>query len=701
MKSIHSKALHNGRQGERGVALVITLLLLVLMIALTLAMVIATSSDTLINHYYRNFRSSFYAADSGLNIARQTMANQLLTALAGSSVSLSATPPSLPLAVGTENTVQTAISNAYGGGYTSINSGQASSSWPGKFEITSVCLQSACGVASVPTCQVEMSTGSNPSNAAVLSGPCSTIVLPTFSAGAPPTCAQGAANCGSITAINYLYPYTMTAVGQSMANEQVTLQDSGYLSVNVTVGSAGQQLSFAAFGTFLDHYPGYPNCGDPFAGGTLTGKIYTNDGWTWGLGQNYTFAGQVGSVSPNFFWNYGNTGSCDSNANLSDKQGGNSITPTWDVQPPQLGITKVPLPPNDYNQKEAVVDGKGNSWSTTNSSGVTTSISTSQQDTDMSQSLLTVNGTYTPYPSTGTTTPGVYLAYTSTTKNGVTTNTMTGGGIYVEGEANSVVLSTANPTINGTVHSQQLYTITQGNTTTTVTVDLTSNTTTTSQAVTTTSGPWWNQTSTTTTTNTTISGVPENLGGASPSPATMLYVDGNIDSLSGPSSGPAIQNASAVTITSADNITITGNITYTTEPVTLNSSDTLVPSGNTGQVLGIFTANPNGVIGFSVPNSGQNLEVDASMAAISSGGSGSVYNVGNAIGTVTWVGGRIANTTNNCNCNQRNIYFDQRFAQGFAPPWFPATTITATGPSSGTVSTVTIQRTQWVDQTAW
>ena len=39
---------------------------------------------------------------------------------------------------------------------------------------------------------------------------------------------------------------------------------------------------------------------------------------------------------------------------------------------------------------------------------------------------------------------------------------MTGGGIYVEGNANSVVLSTANPTISGTVHNQQVFTITQG-----------------------------------------------------------------------------------------------------------------------------------------------------------------------------------------------------------------------------------------------
>ncbi len=54
-----------------------TLLLLSLMVAMTLAMVISVTSDSLITRYYRNFRASFYAADSGLNVARQYMLDQL------------------------------------------------------------------------------------------------------------------------------------------------------------------------------------------------------------------------------------------------------------------------------------------------------------------------------------------------------------------------------------------------------------------------------------------------------------------------------------------------------------------------------------------------------------------------------------------------------------------------------------------------
>ncbi len=59
------------RQNERGVALITTLLLLMLLTGLTLAMAWSSRSDMLINGYYRNFRGSFYAADSGINIMRQ------------------------------------------------------------------------------------------------------------------------------------------------------------------------------------------------------------------------------------------------------------------------------------------------------------------------------------------------------------------------------------------------------------------------------------------------------------------------------------------------------------------------------------------------------------------------------------------------------------------------------------------------------
>jgi hypothetical protein len=201
---------------------------------------------------------------------------------------------------------------------------------------------------------------------------------------------------------------------------------------------------------------------------------------------------------------------------------------------------------------------------------------------------------------------------------------------------------------------------------------------------------------------TVIAGVPANHVGATAAPATMLYVDGNITALSGPSSGAAIQDGYGATVAAASNITITGNILYKTEPVTMTQNqipntpaDTLIPGNNNGQVLGIFTANGN--VNLDVPSSGQNLEIDASIATIAKNGSGGIVNTGNAINTLNIVGGRIQNTIQNINSTSRNVFFDRRFTQGnFAPPWFPSTTVTGAASDSVTSVVPSVQRTQWV-----
>jgi Tfp pilus assembly protein PilX len=66
---------------SRGVALITALLMLSLFTVLTLSMVIATTSDTLIDGYYRNSRASFYAADSGLNAARRLLMTEVTSAI--------------------------------------------------------------------------------------------------------------------------------------------------------------------------------------------------------------------------------------------------------------------------------------------------------------------------------------------------------------------------------------------------------------------------------------------------------------------------------------------------------------------------------------------------------------------------------------------------------------------------------------------
>ena len=70
------RAFRRGRR-DQGIALLLSLMLLTLMSVMSVIMVMTVSPDMLINGYYGNFRGSFYAADSGLNMARQQLVNQV------------------------------------------------------------------------------------------------------------------------------------------------------------------------------------------------------------------------------------------------------------------------------------------------------------------------------------------------------------------------------------------------------------------------------------------------------------------------------------------------------------------------------------------------------------------------------------------------------------------------------------------------
>src|SRR3984893_1233104 len=604
---------------QQGAALVTTLLMLLLLTAMSLTMVLSVSSDMLINGYYRNYRSSFYAADSGLNITRQAMVSEILSKV----------PPTFavgvaPIPPGTAAAVQSDTLSYYGQN-SSLNNGQSANSWPESYRISAASL-------------------------ALVTAPPQPVVSTDIN--------------GKITAYQYTYNYSLTSVGQSRGNENTTLSDSGSFIINATLVPAGPvSTSFAAWGMFIDQWQ---ICsGSTLVPGTITGAVFTNGAWTVGDSGAYTFTGTVGSASAKAGYSH-NNGTCNGVAGTSDKSDNSTIAPTFQAGL-KLGQAAIPLPPNDYNQKRAVLDGKGNSGTAITSS-------------DLNSALRDVSKT--PYPSGGTNS-GVYLPYTVDSQGKAT---FTGGGIYVKGDAN-VTLSTSGS-------SAEVYTVTQGGVTTTITIDNTANTTVISAGGKT----------------TTIAGVPtqnDPSTGAVTRDATMLYVDGNITSLSGPGQGkPAIQDGTALTVTAANNVTVTGDILYKTEPVTQTQNqipgtpaDTLIPGNDNKQVFGIFTN--TGDIQLNNSQSNGNLEIDGSVATISQNGTGGLVNVGNGINTLTIVGGRIQNQIKNINSTTRNVFFDRRFSQnGFAPPWFPSTTVSTNGSESANL-TSSVQRVQWLNRSSY
>jgi Tfp pilus assembly protein PilX len=618
------------KKDQRGIALITTLLLLMLLTGVSLAMVFSVRSDMLINGNYRNFRGSFYAADSGLNAGRTYMQDQVVAAIPAT---FGITQQPIPN--GTDATIQNNLNTNMGGSYqTYTGQGQSAGSWPGKYKVTGTFALASC---------------------AVLGG-AGTCTAPT----------------GAVTGYKYIYNYTLLSVGQAQGTQATTLADRGSVIVNATLIPVNSKTSFAAWGMFIDQWP---ICnGSTLVPGTISGPAFTNGAWTFGTSGSYIFTDTVGSASSNAGFQFSNK--CDQLNTPSDKVGSQTIAPTFEAGF-QTGQPKVPLPLNDYNQERAVLDGRGIDPTQTTTTNQVNKI-------DLHNNVRDINGN--AYPTAGATS-GVFLPYSI--QDGQPT--FAGGGIYIEGNA-SIVLSTGTA---GNGSNQQIYTITQGSpaVTTTVTVD-----------------PGNNQTFVKTgTTNLTITGVPKIIDPVTnaTSPATMLYDNGSITSLSGPGQGlPAIQDGSAVTITAAANVTVTGDILYKTEPVTLTQNqipgqpaDTLIPGNDNGQALGIFTA--TGDIQLNNKQANGNLEIDASLATISTGGTGGLTNVGSTINTLSIVGGRIQNTIKNINATTRNVFFDRRFSQnGFAPPWFPSTTVTL-GALTQAQATVTVQRVQWVNQSSY
>ena len=643
------------KEKESGIALLAALLLLLMLTGLSVAMFFSAKSDLLVNGYYRDYRGSFYAADSGLNIVRQDMVAQINNDLAtvGAGYNPASGPP---LTQQEDSNIASYVSTTYGN-FKAINTGNAANSWPGSYQITN------------PTfkyigCTLLGTTSST--------GDC-----------------KNPLDKSKITGYEYNFQYSLTAVGTSrLATQKITLFDTGNVFVKATGSVGSTTTSFAAWGMFINSYTA---CDGTFlVPGTISGPVFTNGSWNFGTTGQYIFTDSVGSAGGTAGFQFpSGSPSCDALAATSDKKGGSTIAPTFQ-HGFNLSQPTVPLPGNAYSQEQAVLDGIGNNNGPISKQSLSNS------------NLLDVNGK--GYPKNGASN-GVYLPYT-TDSNGVPTG-IAGGGIFVEGDAQI----TLSPGANGTA---QVYTIVQGGVTTTVTIDpgpgaATCHTMATCGvgATTLTQGGK----------TVTIPGVPfmkDQVSGSLTGDDTMLYVDGNITSLSGPGQGkPAIQDGAALTITAADNVTITGDILYKTEPVTTTQNqiqntpaDTLIPNNDKGQTLGIFTA--TGDIQLKNSQANGNLEIDASLATLcdptadcgkAGGGNGGLTNIGASINTLTIIGGRIQNTIKGINTTTRNVFFDRRYAQGLAPPWFPSTQVQV-APGTPTKFDISVSRLQWENQSS-
>ena len=239
-----SKTRSSRSRNERGITLVTTLLLLLLLIGMSLTMVLAVSSESLINGFYGRYRGSFYAADSGVAASRQQLMNLL-----GANVTAGFNPAASPIANPTTAGANAALAltTSYSG-YTNVNS---AGSWQERFLVKQAFVAQTPNTLAA-TCTVQGGTTG------------ATCAAPTQTTSSP------------ITAYVYSFPYTTTIVGQSQGSEVATITDSGTIIVTAPTSPPTYNQSFAAWGMFIGTYA---LCSADLVPGTITGPVFTNGSW--------------------------------------------------------------------------------------------------------------------------------------------------------------------------------------------------------------------------------------------------------------------------------------------------------------------------------------------------------------------------------------------------------------------------------------
>jgi Domain of unknown function (DUF4900) len=452
-------------------------------------------------------------------------------------------------------------------------------------------------------------------------------------------------------AYEIFYKYTITSDGQVSPRFKRRVTLTGNFSVQLSL------QSFALYALFT-HVHTTPS-GNPIwftNNTTFSGPVHTNGEFRFAFFP--TFTSKVESVNTSAWYN--NTGSPLELATTANVQSGTRIDaplvpPVSDPQsaPPAnftLGAPSVAMPASPFSQQGVAVGRNPTD---------TTAVTTAQ-----------ITGAIPELTGSGAVPNGIYVPVTdsaNTCRSNIGESMK--GGIYVQGDLNSLTMSVAGSTA--------VYTLVQGSTTTTVTIDRGNNQTTV------TSNGWMAPPSGggcpgvgAGPATRTFVGVPKGWQGPGNPNATMIYVNGNVNALSG-----TLQQNEQTTIAASNSITITGNVQYQTPP---NPSD---PTSNPVNVLGLYASGGDIVIGPSAPN---NVIIQAVLMAgnMSSGYNSSVnvqnYNSGSPRGSVNLLGGLIEKyygpfgTFNASTGTQQTGYgraftYDTRMSRGFTPPYFPTT----------------------------
>lgn len=652
---------------ERGAALLTALLVMTLMLALGMAAVFSATVDTVITKSHRHGEQAFFVADAGVQIARRALTAALQEKI---------------------DQIKAAGASAF-----YVNEPPASAGQFPNVQIVPDLDQNAPFYQDVYRRTRELaSLETRNSRLTAINGSRFEVARVQLTSASVTLTPPAGNQATEISVFRYWLQVTGTTEGGGSAtvNETGQITTSLYLRDDSTTNPANRSFSFSGFGAFFD--TGDSTASSALAAGTFSGPVHTNTHFAFRSDRNVAFRNIVSQVD-----NYIRYDS--SNFNTGHRSIPNSDIKGIDISSEgykQTGV--VPLPENNFSQEYAVINATG--ITDTDSSGnpidppavIPTDkngnpVPVFDSNGRVTQETLAANmrnaSNQSPVLSGGNLPAGVYIA----SADG---SSITGAGIYVEGDASDVQLYA--------IGTDQYYVIKQGSgskaTTTTIQVSPSANTTSI------TSG----SKSKTFTGTPTDRSDPEN-----PQPGVSLFVDGSINSLRGGVEGstkrPALASDTRVTVTAQRDITITGDLKYS-DPVVTSDGTPVANVKSIQNVLGIFTNDGN--VNLAPKSSyvtGPNLSLEMNAAVVSfnaikgndgGGIEGSIVYTGSSPkSTDKWklVGSRVQSKINNIGYSNRDIFFDPRFAGGkFAPPFFPGTAYDLGNPvPSGTPEVVITQ----------
>jgi hypothetical protein len=548
------KKLKARNKTESGIALLTALMALALLTAMGLILMLSTTTETAVSNSYRRTSQAFSAADAGIGLARQALRVELAQKIEANLAATTIVYPSQSTYNQSTNR-GTALFND--DQYKNIlsNTGLLQTSQTGTI-IPGTPVGEALAAANLRKAalndngsfKISMSLVADPSGPIVEGRNPPLRINPTSPTSPvidqPPQRVRMA----------YLYEikatglYGADSAGNNAVAEALT-SEKGRVEISINIQSqAGSRRPFSSWGQFFNHSAYAEN--EWMSGGTYNGPVHTNDYFKFYSGIKYTFVDEVSQSGTTVIgqdkYRYGSNHYDINNTNRPNLEFRSTF---------QKVATQLAPPTNSDSQKLAVVNGTGD-------------LDRLSTDVVISENLRKTNQTSATI-SSGTLATGVYIPADSS-------NNITGGGFYVKGNADDITLS-----INSSGH--QRYAIKQGSTTTTITIECSGDCTS-GQTVINKGLP----------SEKVFNGVPQDRSNpASTQSGVSLYVDGNINGLhSIKNTDGTTQNAIASTtrlsITSAGNITVTGDLKYANR--VLNDDGTPAAGWeNAKNALGIYT----------------------------------------------------------------------------------------------------------------